>query len=112
MSLPLYDYLCARYTQRGGLSPSMNINLIRESLGQLPPEICEHLLCLVIHYYYLTNTNLSIFTPENCDPKVKKPILPYGMKISPGGKGLSLLWESLPDGLQVIFVEYFTPENL
>lgn len=98
--LPLYDNLSRELETRmskGNFSLPNDFNeYLSTALTSLNKEQAEQVVLLITHYYFLTNSD-NPFTAENCNPKQKgKSRLPYGMKIGPSGKGLSLNLNAIP----------------
>lgn len=104
-NLPLYDNLVSQATEKiaqGHVYPH-KIQLVDICNQINNPTQINHLVLLLIHHYYLTNPNQNLF--YDLDGRKNKN-LPYGIKVSPGGRGFSVDLSLLPDLLIQIMFEY------
>lgn len=94
---PLYDHLQekskGKILLRDVIIPSLSA-----SLGRLEPKAGDQVLFFLIHFYFLTNPGATFDSP--------KKALPFGIKLSPGGRGVSFDLKSLPDQMIGILAEY------
>jgi len=104
---PLYDHLQAKLSTR---TKTVTRETLSVALNQLDLEAAEQVALLLIHYYFLNNPTFNIFTPENCErlrsSQNRKSTLPFGIKISPGGRGISVDMNMIPDHLVMILAEF------
>ena len=106
--LPLYNNLSEKLTTRMShghfsITPEFRTKLCT-TLNSLSVNQSEQVTILIIHYYYLTNFSHNPFHPDVCLPKSKN--LPFGIKISPSGKGFSFDIDGLPIALQALLGMY------
>jgi len=106
--LPLYDALAKKLSEKlsqGNFSVTPNYRVrLRTVLSSLSKDQAEQVALLLIHYHFLNNPESNPFTPENCTSKNRN--LPYGIKISPSGKGLSFDLDKLPASFQALLGTY------
>jgi hypothetical protein len=113
-SLPLFDSVRNKLVHlvATGIINYSNIDRskIAAQLYKLTYEQSIQLSLIMIHYTYLSSPHINVFTPEACDPKKKgRTGLPYGIVISPGGKGFSLDVSLCPDELVYMIYAYLQP---
>jgi len=111
-SLPLYDYLARKLSDKisqGNFSVTPNYKAkLCAALSSLTIEQAEQIALLIIHYYFLTNSGRNPFIPENCVSRgtSRGRNLPYGIKISPSGKGFSFDIDKFPASFQALLGIY------
>lgn len=98
-TVPLFDQLRDKIIAKGSqVVPDRNT--LAEVLNNLDPQQANELTILIIHYYFLTNPGMtSLF-------KDKTLRGPYGIKVSSGGKGISLDLNLTPDPLILLIAEF------
>lgn len=97
---PIYDTFAIRVTEKD--LPQYTINVkskLTRLLNSLSQEQAEQITVLLIHFYFLNNPESNPFTPKNKN-------LPYGIKVSPSGKGFSFNFETIPIAFQVLLCKY------
>jgi len=117
MEFPLYYVLAERVNKRlqdNSSEPPMSLDKLKECIDTMKVEQLEHLSVLFLHWYYLSFGNLKVFSTENCDPKIKKNILPYGIKMQPGRRGFTMELNTLPINFQLLLMEYclYKPQSV
>ena len=108
-SLPLYDTLSVKVMQRinqntFSITPEYKLKLINV-LNSLDPAKASEICLLVIHYYFLTIRDSNPFIPSNCTAKSSRNIannLPYDIRVSSSGKGISFDIDKLPAQFQAL----------
>ncbi len=107
-ALPIYEILRESLFKRigqGWVCPTRE--KIASALNQSEPEQGQQIVLLMIHYYFMFNSQSNPFTLENCETaRRSKSTLPFGIKVSPGGKGLSVDLNSAPDALVMLLAEF------
>lgn len=114
--LPLYDTLVDKLTKKIN-QENFSItdeykNRLKSILSNLDPSRANHIVLLLVHYYFLTHPNSNPFTLENCSIKStsrsKVSNLPYDIIISSSGKGLSFDYDDnkVPHPLQALLGVY------
>lgn len=113
-SLPLYDTLVAKLSQRVNqgqysITPEYKLRLTT-ILSNLDSTRATEVALLLIHCYYLVNPDSNPFTPTNCSVKTSSRSnvsnLPYDIKISSSGKGFSFELEKIPMQVQALLGIY------
>lgn len=110
--LPLYDNLTKQLSEKvskGNFSVTPEYrSKLYSMLSSLTIEQSEQITLLIIHYYFLTNNDKNPFTNENCNQKGGSRMrnLPYGIKISPSGKGFSFDIDKVPILFQALLGMY------
>lgn len=109
-AFPLYDSLYTKVAIRistGWIAPTRE--RIADVLSQLDTNLGQQVSLLLIHYWFLINPQINPWTPDLITlegRKSRKQALPYGMKISSGGKGVSVDINSIPDPLLLVLAEF------
>lgn len=110
--LPLYTNLAQQLSEKVSqgnflITPDYRSKLCNV-LSSLGVNQSEQIALLLIHYYFLTNPNKNPFTYENCNSKSgnRSRNLPFGIKISPSGKGFSFDIDKLPIAFQALLGSY------
>jgi hypothetical protein len=107
--LPLYDSIRERVFSKAGEGWACpNREKVAAVCSQLDPERSVQLVLLLIHYHFLLNPQTNPFTPESIEIAAKKrgKALPLGIKISSGGKGISIDLNVLPDPLIMLIADF------
>jgi len=97
--LPLYDILREKLTQQNQLQPIIvgedYISRLTEVLASVDTQRSEQVALLLIHYHFSVNNQ-----------PLEAPNLPYGIKLSSSGKGLSLDASLVPIPLLALIGTY------
>jgi len=101
--LPLYQTLYNRIVAKGQLT-APNPTKLTEALSGISLEQAKEVTLLIIHYHFLLDSSDNPFVSENTSGRKTK--LPFGIKVSTGGRGFSLDLKQLPDGLLLLLDEY------
>ena len=112
--LPLYNTLIANLTQRvnqGSISVTSEYkSKLMATLNSLDPTRAREVSLLLIHYYFLLNPEYNPFINLN---RINKPSsrsinvnLPYDIRPSPSGTGLSFDIDKLPSSFQALLGIY------
>jgi hypothetical protein len=115
-SFPMFDNirnkLVAMISSGQITNQSVNKEKIVAQIFKLSYDHLVQLSLIIIHYTFIVQPTHNAFTPELCDPKKKgKNILPYGIVISPGGKGFSIDLNQVPMELLLMIYTYLLPSQ-
>lgn len=105
-ALPLYNTLADKLIKRENFSITNEYrSRLEVALSNLDPPRTNQVTLLLIHYYFLEHPNTNPFIPENYNTKTSRN-LPYNIKISSSGTGLSIDLNKLPTPLQALLGMY------
>ena len=110
--LPMYDHLSQKLSEKisqGNFSVTSEYrSRLSAVLNSLNIEQAEQIMLLIIHHYFLTHSDSNPFVSENCNIKGgnRSRHFPYGIRVSPSGKGCSFDVEKLPIPLQALLGIY------
>ena len=107
--LPLYNTLAHQLTQKireGKFSITSDYkNRLTIALNSLSRDHAEQITVLIIHYFYLTNVQGNPFIRDEFTTKGSFK-LPYEMRVSTTGKGLSFNIDAFPSSFQALLGIY------
>ena len=75
-------------------------------ISQLEREQAEHIALLLIHYYFSVVPHGGTFISEIYDNRKGPKNIPFGARVSSGGKGVSFDINQVPNDLLMILAQY------